>query len=210
MAYVAISNELQSAVRDGIRAMHRKELAAVGEVPCLEGTEPFVEKALWGKYAHLKPMMPAEWKKKANSITMRITFPEGAWQEYVSLKAPQEAPPTYNTYDQPKVIFSHDDPTLTSFVSVITNRQDAHKRWKGVEEQVMQFLTNCRSLNEGLKLWPDLRMYVPKQYLDRVERKVERSKDESNAAREALKNIDTNQVVAAAVIARISSSSDGS
>lgn len=204
MAYVAISNELESTVRDGIRAMARRELDTIGEVPRLKGTESFVEQALWGAHAHLKSQIPADWKQKADRIILRINFAEGAWQETVFLQAEQEAPPRYNIYSVPKAILSHDDPDAAAIVTIVSNRRDAQKRWKAVEDQVMQFLANCKSLNEGLKLWPDLRMYIPKHFLDRVERKAERQKNSGTAALDVLKNMDTDQIVAAAVIARMS------
>lgn len=204
MAYVAISNELQQAVRSGIQGMARRELNTIGDVPKLKGTEPFVEQALWGAHAHLRQQLPSEWKQEADRILLRIQLPEGAWQQTVFLQIPQDGPPTYDRYNPPKAVLMHDDPAIQEFAAVVSNRNDAQKRWAAVEKQVMEFLEKCRSLNEGLKLWPDLRMYIPKHHLDRVERKLERPKEDSSAAKDVLKNMDTNQIVAAAVIARMS------
>lgn len=204
MAYVAISGELIDSVRSGIQAMARKELATIGEVPKLKGTESFVEAALWGKYAHLKPQMPQEWTRPCGAIVLRIQLPEGAWQETILFITPAAAPPNYTAYSTPKVTLNYDDESIKEILDVITNRRDAQKRWSEVEEHVLKFLQKCKSLNEGLKLWPDLRMYIPKHFLDRVERKVERTKETSTAALDALKNMDTDKIVAAAVIARMS------
>jgi hypothetical protein len=204
MAYVAISGELLNTVRAGIQMMARKELDTVGEVPKLEGTESFVEPALWGPYAHLRSQMPKEWKRTAGSITLRIQFPDSVWQEAVPFKNGVEAPPSYSPYDAQKVTVLHDLPEIAPIVTAISNRRDAKRRWDGVERQVMDFINKCKSLNEALKLWPDLRMYIPKPYLDRVERKVERTKDTANAAMDVLKSMNTDEIVAAAVIARMS------
>lgn len=207
MAYVAISNELLESVRSGIRAMGRRELDTIGPIPPLEGNEPFISQALWGPHLHLRSQIPSEWKKKCDSITVRIQFADGAaWQDTLSIKTPVEAPPNYDIYRKPKMQLTHDDASLVAIVDRISNRRDAERRWRDVETHVLGFLGQCKSLNEGLKLWPDLRMYIDKHYLDRVERKVERSKEASSAA-EALKAIDTNQIVAAAVIARMSTGS---
>lgn len=204
MAYVAISNELRESVRSGIRAMARRELDTIGSVPKLQGTEPFIEKTLWGQHLPLKSQIPGEWKKQCTHVNVRIGFPDGgAWQDSLALNTVAEAPPNYDFYRTPKVQLQHDDPAVKEIVDRISNRRDAEKRWREVETHVLGFLDKCKSLNEGLKLWPDLRMYIDKHYLDRVERKVERSKEASQAA-EVLKNIDTSQVVAAAVIARMS------
>ena len=204
MAYVAISNELQDAVRHGIQAMARRELETIGAVPTILGTEPFVEQALWGQHAALKTQMPKDWMQTADRIVLRIEFPEGAWQETMMLKNYQSAPPKYNCYSPPKVVLKYSDPEITHIVKIVSDRVDAQRRWAGVEKQVMEFLQKCKSLNEGLKLWPDLRMYIPPSYLDRVARKVERPKDDGAAAKDALKNMNTDEIVAAAVIARMS------
>jgi hypothetical protein len=59
----------------------------------------------------------------------------------------------------------------------------------------------CKSLNEALKLWPDVRIYIPKEFLERVERKVERTTNSGGA--EAIKKVDTDAAVSAAAIARM-------
>ena len=66
----------------------------------------------------------------------------------------------------------------------------------------MKFLEACKSLNEGLKLWPDLKYYIPEQYLKKVAEKVEKKKRPSEAL-DALKEIDVDQIVANAVMARM-------
>jgi hypothetical protein len=204
MAYVAISKELESAVLDGIRAMSRKEFATIGEVPKLKGTEPFVEAALWGAHVHLKGQIPAEWKRRADRVVLEVKFPEYTFRWTSFLEAQQEAPPMFDLYSPPQVSVAYDNPEVAHIATVVSNQRDAQNRWSAVEKQVLQFLRNCKSLNEGLKLWPDLRMYIPPSYLKRVERKVERSKSESNAAVDALKSMNTEEIVAAAVIARMS------
>jgi hypothetical protein len=204
MAYVAISGSLVSDVRSVISNMQRKELAAIGPIPPLDGTEPFIDLGIWGRYLHLKSQMPAEWKGQMTSVRLRIQLEDGAWQGDVNTKNVVEVPPRYSQYSPTTISVHYQDNLLKPVVDSVSQQRDCNARWKKVEEQVVPFLEKCRSLNEALKLWPDLRMYIPREYLDRVERKVERSKADSAAAQEALKNIDTDTVVAAAVIARIS------
>jgi hypothetical protein len=204
MAYVAISNELQTAVVHGIRAMAHRELTTIGAVPKLKGTEAFVTEALWGDYVALRQQMPPDWKRKADRILVRIQFGESVHQETMFMQAEQEAPPRYDPYNPPRVTVDQAHPDIAEIARVLSNVRDAKKRWQDVEQQVLQFLRQCKSLNEGLKLWPDLRMYIPKDYLQRIERKVERPKEGNAAALDTLKSINTDQIVAAAVIARMS------
>jgi uncharacterized protein with von Willebrand factor type A (vWA) domain len=88
---------------------------------------------------------------------------------------------------------------------------DINSRWKKVQNDVSKFLESCKSLNEAVKLWPDIKLYVPEQYLKRLNESVAREKkqQEANAALEALQSIDTDFAVAAAVGARLAQATAG-
>jgi hypothetical protein len=64
----------------------------------------------------------------------------------------------------------------------------------------MAFLGKCKSLNEALKLWPGVKMYIPREYIERVERKVERKVRE----KEILEDTPVDTLTAAAIAARLS------
>jgi uncharacterized protein YdaU (DUF1376 family) len=82
---------------------------------------------------------------------------------------------------------------------------DINSRWSKVQADVSKFLESCKSLNEAVKLWPDIKLYVPEQYIKRLNESVAREKkaQEANAALEALQSIDTDFAVAAVVGARM-------
>jgi hypothetical protein len=71
-------------------------------------------------------------------------------------------------------------------------------KWEGVQIQIRDFLEKCRTLNEAVKLYPGLRMYVPKEYLDRLDKKVERAEKVAK-----LHGIDTEGLTAAAIAAKL-------
>jgi hypothetical protein len=73
-------------------------------------------------------------------------------------------------------------------------------RWAKVEGDIMAFLGKCKSLNEALKLWPGVKMYIPREYIERVERKVERKVRE----KEILDDTPVDTLTAAAIAARLS------
>jgi sugar-specific transcriptional regulator TrmB len=81
-------------------------------------------------------------------------------------------------------------------------------RWLKVRKQIVNFLKSCKSLNEALKLWPDVRIYIPDEFIKRVERKVEREVSISKAA-SALANVDTDAAISAAMTARLMGSMQG-
>jgi hypothetical protein len=75
---------------------------------------------------------------------------------------------------------------------------EIQNKWEGVKTQIREFLEKCRTLNEAVKLYPGLRMYVPKEYLDRVDKKVERAEKVAK-----LHGIDTEGLTAAAIAAKL-------
>jgi hypothetical protein len=75
---------------------------------------------------------------------------------------------------------------------------EIQNKWEGVKTQIREFLDKCRTLNEAVKLYPGLRMYVPKEYLDRVDKKVERAEKVAK-----LHGIDTEGLTAAAIAAKL-------
>jgi hypothetical protein len=75
-------------------------------------------------------------------------------------------------------------------------------RWDNTENKIVEFLQSCKSLNEAVKLWPDVTLYVEKCDIDRMG--VKREKVKESKALEALKELDTDALVSNAVISRMS------
>lgn len=76
-------------------------------------------------------------------------------------------------------------------------------QYDGIAQQVNQFLSKCRSLNEAVKLMPSLKHYLEPGYLQRLERKVERQTAAEQRAADLLKNFDQEAFNAMAVAAKI-------
>ena len=71
-------------------------------------------------------------------------------------------------------------------------------RWKKIENEVVGFLKQCKSLNEAVKLVPNIKLYVNPEDIERLERKVERKVREQVTV-----NIDVDAITASAVAARL-------
>jgi len=215
MAYVAISQGLREDVRRKINSLKATEL---NTIPANEDRQnvSFITddhlKLIWGPYHHLMATTPNEWKKPIQRVELKSekTFPYN--DGTVTIKATRtlefspeiQAPPNADRYGF-SVTVSSAHPDMMPLLEAGMQRHMVNQKWEKIREQVMRFLTSCKSLNEGLKLWPDLRIYVPQSYLDRVETKVVREK--SSAALDALKNLDTDLAVSSAVTARFMSAS---
>lgn len=213
MAYVAISQGLREDVRRKINSLKAVEL---GTVPPSEDKQhvSFITddhlKLVWGPYYHLMPTTPPEWAKSIQTVRLQSTKAFSFEDGFVEVKASRtlefnpeiSAPPNADRYGF-SVTVSNEDPDMAALLEAGMQRHAVKRKWDKIERQVTSFLVSCKSLNEGLKLWPDLRIYIPQSYLDRVELKVAREK--SSAAADALKNVDTDLAVSSAVTARFMS-----
>jgi hypothetical protein len=112
-------------------------------------------------------------------------------------------PPNTRPYSFAIEVDEH-HPLIAEHVVYRKKVAEVDARWDKVRTDVLKFLENCKSLNEAIKLWPDIRIYIPKQYIERVEKKAERSVS-TNSALDILKGIDTDGAVAAAIGARLAS-----
>ena len=210
MAYVSISQDLRSAVRSNIDKMRRMEKEGIKLPEAIQdkrmsGADLAMEQLVWGAHYPLKAMMPKEWLRETESVNFRakITFEDGENQNVsfrVEFAPKMITPPISDRYGY-DVDLPVDHPAIPDLTAYYTEMRSIEKRWKDVGHQIMEFLGACKSLNEALKLWPDVRIYIPKEFLERVERKVERTTNSGGA--EAIKKVDTDAAVSAAAIARM-------
>lgn len=214
MAYVAISGDFIARVERKINGMKRAELNTIGgqpEVTC-SGHEPFVTKAMWGEHAHFKDVIPSNWCSSGDRMDIKFHIPDqyrdANKTEPVmygsSIKFTNDnikRPPRFNNYENLEV--SNTEPVLSELVQWVSKQHEINERWNGVERKIKEFLRSCKSANEAIKLWPDIKMYFDNYDIERLENKPGRTETKSAAA-EVLAGIDTSEVMSAAVIARLS------
>lgn len=210
--YVGISHDLKSRIRNRIEGMIRQEKALYGNEPDvkMEGTEDWFERITWGEHLHLRDVIPDEWMVKSPGARFRFdveddgrTFMVTIDTEYPETRLPPESPrrPEFR-YNQD--ILTEDVDLRVAFGPVVQWHLDMHicdRKWQGVRSHVMTFLDRCRSLNEAVKLWPDIRAYVPAEILVKLDEKKAKA-DKRNAA-EILAGIDTDALTTAAVAAKL-------
>jgi hypothetical protein len=210
MAYVSISQDLRNAVRSNIDTMRRMERDGIKMPEAIQdktasGLDPTMEQLVWGVHYPLKAVMPKEWLRETESVNLRtkITFEDGSSQKVgvrVTFSPRMTTPPNADRYGY-DIDLPADHPSVPDLIAYHTEMRYIDKRWKEVGTQIMEFLGACKSLNEALKLWPDVRIYIPKEFLERAERKVERTTNSGGV--EAIKKVDTDAAVSAAAIARM-------
>ena len=222
MAYVAISNALVASAERNIREMRDKE-KNTHTAPPESGTVPDNDgnmmALIWGSHHHLRTQMPAEWKQNPGKITLRVGYhpdpaEERKYEVDFQLTAPSgfECPNTNQSnsnYYGYMIRVSEDSHLIPQGArELVAHRKvcrEIDARWEGVSSKVRQFLNASKSLNEALKLWPGLSLYISKEYLDRVALKVtiEKKEKPKTSAEELLGSIDVDTLTAAAVASKL-------
>lgn len=224
MAFVGISQTLVQEVRSNINRLCEAELNTVAGTDPMDGIlttgeEPWFVKQAWGEHFHLKAVVPETWLAKNKKLDLQFRILDDAentmyhFNHHVSLPEAITLPPVYRTYysdsrAELKLVFYMNDPAMPenirAKIKLVAQVKEIKTRWEKVRTNVVSFLDQCKSLNEAIKLWPDLRVYIPSSYLEKLDRKAERKAGKESNAAEMLKTIDVNEVQAAAVIARLS------
>lgn len=218
MATVYITQELSGQVSGVIKRMREAEIVtnnAEISKPIELDTSEFLTMAMWGSRLHLKDQMPEEWLSVSNSPTLNVHMPmDDANNKVVhqinfrNQKVTNR--PNNDRWNEPKIackkdyLEAHADmmgvQNILNHLERIELNHEIKSRWAKVEGDIMAFLGKCKSLNEALKLWPGVKMYIPREYIERVERKVERKVRE----KEILDDTPVDTLTAAAIAARLS------
>ncbi len=203
MSYVAISAAFINDVKSKLRQMRNKEVSAIPSLDYkISNTRTDLVGWAWGKHLHLMEQMPASWCQKISSTNLRIDKADRQLRMNVDIVPPLVTPPGPGPSGMLSVLA--DDPEIKPFVDHEQTLHEINQRWNKVDEQIVSFFKKCKSVNEALKLWPQIDMYIPSQYISRVNEKKERSSGGPSEAAEALKALDTDHLTTAAVISRMS------
>ena len=201
MAYVAISGEFMDRVKGKIASMRNAEINTLGkyEEQFSPESDLFLT-TVWKDHLPLRKVIPKEWKNECENFNVRFKIGDKQVNHSFHLTGKGDTPPKHSYYDSMNVDATH--PEMAKCVDYYTRRLEIDARWDEVHNKVTEFLQSCKSLNEAVKLWPDVAMYIQPQDMERMGVKRERAKE--SAAMEALKKLDTDALVGAAVIARMS------
>jgi len=78
--------------------------------------------------------------------------------------------------------------------------QELKQKWLKISIDVEDFLSKCSTLNEAIKLFPNIRMYASASDLERHDRKAEKSAKR----KEIVENLDMDSLTAAAIASKLS------
>ncbi len=225
MAFVGVSSHLSRDIRERIERMRGAELDAAGAAVNAKfdyaGNESWLKPIFWDGRPDLEALLPADWAYKPDRVDIYVKLVKpvangqgkeliarGNFQIVVDEKA--TVAPCFKSNYRPEIVVEYESIdqapiAMHPVLEYVTVRDNITKKWADIRDKVLNFVESCKSLNEALKLWPELRMYIPQEYLDRVDRKATRNKSEDTPSKalEALAGIDTQEIQAAAVVARM-------
>jgi hypothetical protein len=223
MATVGITKELISRVKQKISSMRRAERNS--DVPNIDKNAVVDASQLynigcWGeKHVHLLNQIPKDWlcRVEDNNISVRGELEDGRTMttsvRFNGMKSAYARPKDsyYSKTDaELHIEYVRALPEDTAGRAELLKRWDEaiialdiEARWEKIEEDIVGFLGKCKSLNEAVKLFPGVRMYIHSDDIERLERKLERPTQRAKI----VEDVDTEGLTAAAIAAKLSAAS---
>lgn len=215
MAYVGITDKLVNEVERTMRNLHAAELAALGTekelVARLVAAPEFkaaIDTVLWGEYIDIQPRLSKFDKECLVALNLPLLRTEGVIRRVtINVNGPCFSNnDRWHAFDLSPLAVAdlnvyHLEP-MQALRVFLDAQHECNARWGTIIGKVKQFLKAAKSLNEAVKLWPDLRRYIDADTLNRLDTKAEKIKTSSTAA-DVLATVDIDAINTSTVLARM-------
>ena len=223
MATVGITKELRDRTKNVIEKMRVAERAS--DLPEIDKSYSIDASMLynigcWGAdHVYLLESIPKDWLTKSSDASITI---HGWTDEGRSLQTSVRFDNMTFAYQRPKdYYYNRTDSDLTvdqvrafpeetpGRAELLQRWDDAliemaiNARWEKIKVDIDEFLQKCKSLNEAVKLFPGVRMYIHRDDIERLERKLERPTQRAKI----VEDVDTEGLTAAAIAAKLAAAS---
>lgn len=219
MATVYITQNLTRDIQRVINRMRDGELEqtvpdAGKSISC--NAVELLNRLAWGDHYHLMSQLPKDWLRQPGSADINVITgvdedcrPTKETVSFSNLNGYFERP-TADRWGAPRPectkawIEQHIQftgaPEALAKLDEINTRNEISTKWEKTFGDISTFLSKCKSLNEGLKVWPGLALYIPPAYMERINTKVERKA----RAEQLTASVDLEELTAAAIAAKLS------
>lgn len=215
MAYVSISRDLTGDVESKIRIMKEKQIDTLGphvnEMRVL-WDDPIAMELVWAEHISLIDVLPDKWCRQIDTIALKTTVTDDTGSSFsVSFnlicpggrfRVPAAEVNSYSSSMGITVPPTH--PLIQQAITRTRQVREINTHWRKISDDVVKFLRSAKSLNEALKLWPALALYIPESYIKKVAEKKAKPEGTLSKAQELLAGLDTDTITAAAVSSRMS------
>jgi hypothetical protein len=211
-------------IRNSVDSMKHKQIDKLYKGTSIELDTPLhhevrkvIEKVLWKEAPDLMDKMPEKWCKMEDSVQVIFQYEPPSNSTNIQFEVSNEdklkLPPTYSRYGRDCVIGKSDaTPLIKEWLAGIKDEDSAKRETKdmfdGIKEQLTSFMGKHASLNTALKEMPELKLYVPDIYLEKIEMKVERTAPKPKALTDDDVEVDVEALTRAAIAHRITSANN--
>ena len=212
MAYVAITEKLINEVEASMLKLRNAEIAAMGEDGKLVGAikadpafKEWFDLTVWGQEYDLMGRL-AKYNRDGYYVLTIYTGSGFGFDLHIDHYRPCFAKEG-DRYDRKRFRIERDHPlqaldTVKALIAYKEAVRECEQRWVSLIKGVKTLLESAKSLNEVVKLVPDMRRYFSAETLARLDKKAEKSTSKSEAAA-ALANLDVEALQASTVLARM-------
>jgi len=218
MAYVRKTQTLVDDVANTVNSMMQSELSKRIEqtnfeigTPLHDEVVKLVHKIEWQEAPELMGKLPDSWCRDISSA--RLKFENG--DDYNSIRVDLESsdnhrmlfPPSYDKWSDTVIKQSDWTPLITKWIldkqKQLAENKETRDMFGDIESQLTKFLGRHASLNSAIKEMPELKLYVPDEYIRKLEQKsTPRTQSPVKSAVEDL-DIDLDNITRLAVAHRL-------
>lgn len=225
MATVMISRALLQSIYDRVnkaRDMEQRAECPMLYAPTALDISSLYNYLCWGDHLELLSQIPKDWLTPATDAFLVLTDQEtsaAARVHFTGLQSAYHRPvrATGYYYSSPQVevtselleslLYLPGAQECLNALQQVRRQRELQVKYDALWEQLNTFLARCKSLNEAVKIMPSIRLYLEPDYIERLERKVERAKFASTRADELLEGVDVDAVTGLGAAALLSGSS---
>lgn len=176
-----------------------------------------IETDIWKQAPELKDKMPDDWCRHEDSVKVRFISSDEAKSVDMDFEVSNEdkvkCPPKFDRWDRVKIPEQDMTPLMKKWIEdrhiQSFKRQETQDMFDGIKKQLIAFMGKHASLNTAIKELPELEMYVPQPYLDRLAEETVKHKKVSpleNDDDDDEVKVDVEAITRAAIAHRITSS----
>lgn len=206
--YVGLSAQLKRDIKMQIQKMGAAQLSRIQE-----STHPFpngltgeewrerIERRAWGDPIRLKDQIPDDWLRPHSAVDVHFELDTDRL-EVVYSGDQIDFPPTFEQRYAPDVTFNVEDlePELVEKIKrYFTLQKDTIERYAKTEHEVEKLLDRCKSLNEAVIVFPDLRYFLTED----IKRRLDAKRKEEEERDKRLEGIDTALITSAIVVEQL-------
>ena len=158
---------------------------------------------LWGDKIHMRSMMLAMGLSRSDRTNIRYKFGTSLLHQ-VQPTFKVTAPRDTDIYSYFDYHITDTCPAYHLLAQRLAAREEVVAKFNNIATQLCAFIEAHKSTNEALKAMPELAMYLTKDVLDDIERKVSRGGKQDEVVEKPA--VDLSTVVSAAVAHRIGGS----